>query len=340
MRRISSLPTAEFCPKVDQIGQDVESTQSLRSTIFHAYCDTGKWPKEIEHLPEADREELEKWRVPSPFGLCLGDVTHMLSYRNAIRETRVALDWDFGYVEIDPKLPQSDIERHHPATMIVGHLDLAWDIPGSDLVIVCDIKSSIYAVKDSYDSLQLHGYGMALAKKLGRGRYVTSIWDASDGDYYTRPEAVDLAGFEAEDLRARVKRAATERDKNFVTGSHCSGCWKRTHCPAHIKDLNPESEFFSVLAGTATEAEVRAALVKLKQNGDTANKVADAIKGWVSRRGPVRSEDGSKEYRCMMRSGKSSLDKVAVARALGASSLDDYMKKGKEYPVFDWRKKD
>lgn len=340
MRRISSLPTAEFCPRVDRIGQDVESTQSARSTAFHAYCDTGVWPKSVENLPEVDREEIQKWMVPIPFNLKLGDVTHMLRYQTATREQVVALDWSFEHVEIDPTVPQADIAAKYPQVMIVGHLDMAWDRPDLDLVIVCDIKSSIYAVKDRCDSLQLHGYGLALAKKLGRSRYVTAIWDATDGEYCVRQEAIDIDGFEAEDVRARIKKAATERDGAFLTGSHCGGCWKRTSCPAHIGDLNPESEFFNVLAGTATEAEVREALVKIKQNGDTANKVAEAIKGWVQRRGPVRSEDGSKEYRCSMRAGKESLDKAAVERALGDPGLKSYMKKGREFPVFDWRKKD
>src|SRR5688572_14425212 len=100
MRRISSLPTAEFCPKVDKIGQDIETTQSFRSTVFHEYCDTGKWPDALRALPEADREEIGKWVVPMPFVLKAGNVTHALPYKGAMREMRVALDKDFNYVEI------------------------------------------------------------------------------------------------------------------------------------------------------------------------------------------------------------------------------------------------
>jgi hypothetical protein len=54
----------------------------------------------------------------------------------------------------------------------------------------------------------------------------------------------------------------------------------------------------------------------------------------------VLSEDGKKHYRVEMRAGKDSLDKDAVQQALGVQNLNDYMKKGKEYPVFDWRKRD
>ena len=335
MRRISSLPTAEYCPQVDKIGLNVETTQSARSTIFHAYCDTGKWPAELRTLPEADIEEISKWRVPIPFVYKVGNVTHALQYREAARETRVALDKDFNYVRVDPEIPQAEIATKHPEVMIVGHLDMAWVI--GDLVIICDIKSSIFAVKDRCDSLQLHGYGIALATFLGKPRYLTSIWDASDGRYYVSGHAFELDGFEVDEIKDRIRVAATDRDGDFRTGVHCSGCWKRSHCPAHLVDV-PEGEFSALLSGKAREADVRQALVKLKQMGDLTNRIGQACKDWVAQHGPVRSEDGKRQYQCELRAGKDSLDKEAVQRALGVESLDEYMKKGKEFPVFDWRK--
>lgn len=337
MRRISSLPTAEYCPRVDKIGQDVETTQAARSTVFHAYCDTGKWPPEIRNLPESDIEEISKWRVPMPFVYKVGDVTHALQYKNAIREVRVALDWDFNYVRIDPELPQSEIAAKHPEVMICGHLDMAWDVPGQDLVIISDIKSSIFAVKERTASLQLHGYGMALATFLNRGRYLTSIWDASDGRYYVAAKPVSLDGFEAAEIQDRIKRAAEERDGGFVTGTHCSGCWKRSNCPAHLVDV-PEGEFKAILSGQAMERDVREALVKKKQLQDLYERVDEACKAWVKQHGPVRSEDGKKQYRCELRR-KSSYDYPAIQQALGVDSLDGY-KKSVEHPAFDWRKCD
>jgi hypothetical protein len=337
MRRISSLPTAEYCPKVDKIGQDVESTQAARSTVFHAYCDTGKWPEGLHTLPEADREEISKWRVPMPFIYTQGDVTHALQYPKAIREARVALDREWNYVEIAEHVAQADIEAKHPEIAIVGHLDMAWVV--GDLVIVCDIKSSIWAVKDRCESLQLHGYGLALAVKLGCARYLTAIWDASEGRYYVASAPVELDSFACEAIKERIAVAAAERDGDFRTGTHCSGCWKRSHCPAHIRDV-PEGEFQAILTGQAKEVDVREAIVKLKQIGDLSNRVGQAVKDWVSQHGPVRSEDGKKVYKCELRGGKAALDKDKVMRALGASSLDDYMKTGKDFPVFDWRKAD
>lgn len=339
MRRISSLPTAEYCTRVDKIGQDVETTQSARSTIFHAYCDTGKWPDDLRTLPEADIEEIGKWRVPMPFVYTVGNVIHALPYSEAIRERRVALDEDFRPVEVNDTVPVGEVAQLYPKVAVIGHLDMAWVLPQYDLVIVCDIKSSIFAVKDRCDSLQLHGYGMAMCAITGVGRYLTAIWDASDGRYYVAAEPVEFESFRGEEIRDRIRLAATEREGDFRTGTHCSGCWKRSSCPAHLRDV-PEGEFKSLLSGKAMEADVREAIVKLKQLGDLSNKVGEAIKAWVSQHGPVRSEDGRKQYQCEMRPGRESLDKKKVCRALGVEDLDAYTSKGKDYPVFDWRKRD
>lgn len=336
MRRISSLPVAEFCPKVDKIGQDVESTQAARSTVFHAYCETGKWPDGLRTLPEADREEISKWCVPMPFVMKSGNVTHALPYKEAMREERVAVDERFNYVDVPREVPQSEIAALYPQAIITGHLDMAWHIPSLDLVVVCDIKSSIFAVKEGTSSLQLHGYGLALAAKLGASRYLTAIWDASEGRYYVAAEAVEVDSFEACDLKDRIRFAASEREGGFRTGIHCGGCWKRSGCPAHLVDV-PEGDFKAILGGTATEKDVREALVKVQQTEDLAKEVRKSIKAWINTHGYVRSEDAKKVYRAEMRAGKKTLDEDAVTAALGVQTLNDYMKVGSPFPQYSWR---
>ncbi len=336
MRRISSLPTAEFCPKVDKIGQEVESTQSARSTVFHEYCDTGKWNADYMTLPETDREEISKWRVPMPFPYTVGDVTHALQYKNALRELRVAVDKSFNTVDVPADVPQNEIAQRYPEVMICGHLDMAWALPEYDLVIIVDIKSSIFAVKEGTQSLQLHGYGLAACAKLGLGRYVTGIWDASEGRYHISKHAVEVDSFEAADIKDRIRLAAAERDGNFRTGTHCGHCWKRSHCPAHIVDV-PEGDFKALLSGQATEAQVREALIKKKQLEDLHKRVDGACKMWVQNHGPVRSEDGKKWWRCELRARKGGLDEKAVARALGEENLDGYHKPAFETKHHDWR---
>lgn len=339
MRRISSLPTSEFCSRVDKIGQDVASTQAERSTVFHEYCDTGKWPEGLRSLPEADREEIGNWRVPMPFVYKVGsNVTHALQYREAIRESRVALDSSFNYVDVPPEVAQDDIANLYPQVMIVGHLDMAWVV--GDLVIICDIKSSIFAVPERCESLQLHGYGLALAVKLNKPRYLTAIWDASDAQYYVNPNGpVELDGFEAEVIRDRIRLAASERDGGFRVGEHCSGCWKRSRCPAHLVDV-PEGEFKAILSGQATQKDVRQAIIKLKQQKDLVKEVEKSVKSWVDQHGPVISEDGKKHYRCELRSGKLSTDYDRIARELGVKDLDGFKKRGNDYQEYAWRKRD
>jgi len=339
MRRISSLPTAEFCPRVDKIGQDVETTQSARSTIFHAYCETGKWSSDLWTLPEKDREEIQKWRVPMPFTYRVGDVAHMLQYKNAVKEMRVAVDKNFKAVAVPAAVPQAEIAERYPEVMICGHLDMAWLLPEHDLVIVCDIKSSIFAVKEGNASLQLQGYGLAACAVTGLGRYVTAIWDAADGRYHVAGQAIEVDGFEAADIKDRIRVAAAERDGNFRTGTHCSHCWKRTHCPAHLADV-PEGEFKALLSGQATEADVRAALVGKKRLEDLHKRVDEACKAWAQQHGPVRSEDGTKWWRCELRTRKGGLDHDAICRALGEPNLDKFYKPPSESTHHDWRKID
>lgn len=336
MRRISSLPTAEHCPKVDKIGQDVETTQSARSTVFHEYCDTGKWNADFMTLPESDREEISKWKVPMPFLYTVGTVTHALQYKNATREWRVAVDKDFNHVPVPADVPQSEIAERYPQVMICGHLDMAWLLPEYDLVIVCDIKSSIFAVKEGNRSLQLHGYGLAACAATGLGRYVNGIWDASDGTYHIARQAVEVDSFEAADIKARIRLASTEREGNFRTGTHCSHCWKRSHCPAHLADV-PEGEFKALLSGQGTEADVRLALIGKKRLEDLQKRVDGACKAWVQQHGPVRSEDGKKHWRCELRSRKGGLDHEAICHALGEKNLDKFYKPASESPHHDWR---
>lgn len=337
MRRISSLPTAEFCPRVDTIGLDVETTQSARSTVFHEYCATGKWSADLMTLPEADREEIQKWRIPLPFNYLVGGVPHILQYSNSKREWRVAVDKDFNAVDVPADIPQSEIAKRYPQVMIAGHIDMAWVLPDHNLVIICDIKSSIFAVSDGTRSLQLHGYGLAACAVTGIGRYVTGIWDASEGKYHVSREAVEVDSFEAADIKDRIRRASADREGAYRIGTHCGSCWKRSHCPAHLVDV-PEGEFKAVLSGQATEKDVREALVKKKQLEDLQKAVDQACKMWVKQHGPVRSEDGTKWYRCELRS-RSSYDYDAIAAALGVEDLSNY-KKTTESAHHDWRKID
>lgn len=336
MRRISSLPVSEFCSRSDSFGDEIESTNALRSTVFHKYCETGVWPEGIRSLPPNDVEEIQKWKRPGPLNYTVDGKKLTFEYSTAVKEVRVSLDNDFNFVELPEGILPHDIADKFPNVLCSGTLDIAWDLPELDMVVVSDIKSSVFAVKARCKSLQLHGYGFGYAKHMGRSRYVVDIWDASDGKHYTDDSIVSLDSFEAEEYKGRIIEASKHREGGFVKGSHCSGCWKRDACPAHLVDV-PDSKFANIFNGKASEADIREALIAAKSLKDKYEKVKDACESWVQRHGPVRSEDGQKEWTVALRSGRKSLDTKAVAVKLGESNLDGYMKVGEPYQVYDWR---
>lgn len=337
MRRISSLPVAEFCPKADSFGVEVESVNALRSTCFHKFAETGEWPEETKKLPDVDFQEIQRWKIPGRLNLEVDGKAVSLLYKDSVKEIRIAVDEDFNYVDVPSDIPIAEVQSKFPNVLCMGHLDMAWDIPELDLVVVSDIKSSIFAVKARTKSLQLHGYGIGFAKRMGRSRYTVDIWDACDGLHYTDNTTIQLDSFDCEEYKGRIRAASKNREGDFVRGSHCSGCWKRDMCPAHLVDVGEENKFSKVLSGKATEADIRQALIDVKTMRDLSDKVKDACESWADRHGPIRSEDGLKEWRPGLRSGRQTLDQKAVAKALGVNDLDKYMSKGNDYQVYDWR---
>ncbi len=336
MIRISSLPIQEFCPMSNKIGQDQESVNAKRSTCFHSFCETGVWPEQVKTLPESDFDEIKKWKPPISMRISIGDAKITLKYEDSLKEVRVAVDKDFNYIEVPSDVPQKDIAIKHPDAMIVGTCDMVWYIPEFNLVVVNDIKSSIFAVKARTKSLQLHGYGISFARKMGATRYLVALYDASEGRHYIDDSPVDLDSWECEEYKGRITAACANQGESYVKGTHCGGCWKRDICPAHLVELPGESEFAKILGPSPTEADVRQAMVALKGR-DTLNKKVDGIiKDWVQRHGPVRSEDGKKVYKAILRNGRSSLDQKAVQEALGVDNLDKYMKQGNDFIVYDW----
>lgn len=332
MRRMSAVGSLEFCGQADKLAKNVQSTAALRSTCFHKYAETGKWPEEIKRLPEVDVTEISRWKTPK-------DLNHpdgfALRYHQADKERLVCLDNNLNYLEIPNDTKQEDLESN-PDIFLAGHLDMAWDFPELDLVVIVDIKSSIFAVKDRGESLQLHAYGFAYAKLKGRNNYLPGIWDASDAKYFFGKK-VTIGSFEHESIGDRLKIAGNNNDPMYTKGTHCASCWKRDSCPAHLVDLPGDDRFAKLFNGEANEALIREAIIEAKRLFDRGNKLQDLAKSWVDRRGPVRSEDGRKEYKVQLRSGKKSLDTSKVMAALNVNSLDEYMKQGDDYAAYDWR---
>lgn len=206
MRRISSLPTLEFCGKSNTVAKGVNSTNAFRSTCFHHHCATGEWPKEFAYLSEQDKLEIQRWKKPGKLRLDRFD-GKILTYEESQKEVLVALDKSFNNIDLPNELSQDELDKRDDI-FVAGHLDMAWYISELSLVVVSDIKSSIFAVKDRAESLQLHGYGVAYARKVGATRYITSIWDASDGKYFISDRVIELDSFEGAEIQERIRLAA------------------------------------------------------------------------------------------------------------------------------------
>lgn len=332
MRRMSSLPTLEYCAMSDQLMVGVNTSNSFRSTVFHKFCETGVWPEEAKNLSEQDLTEIRRWKKPTTF--LYKSLGLKLEYENSDRERILGLDRNFAFLDLDTKLTQEELQKIENL-MTCGHLDMAWDVPELDLVVISDIKSSIFAVKERCESLQLHAYGLAYCLLKGRSKYITGIWDASDGKhYYGNVTEIDTFDFEA--IKERIRTACNNDSGNYTKGSHCSGCWKRDSCPSHLVDMADDNRFAKLFDGTATEADYRQALIDIKGLGDLANKVSDACKTWADRTGGIRSEDGRKVYKPILMAGRDSLDNDAIMSALGVDSLDKFKKSGSEYKKYDW----
>jgi hypothetical protein len=335
VKRISSLPVAEYCAMSDKIGVDVASVNAARSTCFHSYCETGRWPEEVNNLPEQDFAEIQRWKVPTVLVHKEGETLYRLEYKDSVKETRVSLDKDFEFVETREDIKPHEIADEYPNVMCSGTADMAWHIPAINLVVVEDIKSSVFAVKAREKSLQLHAYGIAFAKKLGAKYYKVGIWDATDGKHYMG-SVIDVDSWECEEYKERIRVASNNNGDSFTTGTHCGGCWKRDICPSHLVKLNDESAFAKVFGPNPTAEDVRTAMIAVKENESINKKVMDIAKSWADRHGGIPSEDGTKLFKARLRSGKKSLNTELVREQLGLDSLEKFMKQGEEYPAYDW----
>jgi hypothetical protein len=335
MKRISSLPVAEYCAMSDKIGVDVASVNAARSTCFHSFAETGRWPESVNNLPEQDFAEIQRWKVPTVYVHKDGETLYRLDYKDSVKETRVSLDKDFEFVETREDIKPHEIADEYPNVMCSGTADMAWHLPSLDLVVVEDIKSSLFSVKAREKSLQLHAYGIAFAKKVGAKRYKVGIWDATDGKHFMG-DVIALDSWECETFKERIRTASLNDGNEYTTGTHCGGCWKRDNCSAHLVDVGEANQFSKVLGPNPSESDVRQAMVAAKGLETLSKKVLDICKSWAERHGGVRSEDGLKVFKPILRSGRTSLDKGAIMTKLGLDSLDEFEKRGEDFVAFDW----
>lgn len=325
--RMSSLPVAQFCGRASELSQIGSGRAAAQSTAFHAVC-AGAADAEVKlaRLTDDERAELRDWHRPAD--VVLGDIT--LRYADAEKELEVAITSAGRYC-----LPSD------PDCLSVGHLDFAWlvTINGQRWAFVADIKRSEYTVSDGPESLQLHGYAMAYADKVGADVYVTGIWGAVEGTWWWAAEPVVLGSKRSVELADAVLHAAANKSTDYALGAHCSGCYGRLHCPAYV--LPPEVAGTSLAPFSSGDIELsgeQAAqlLATIKRFRDTADKVEAEIKERVRRRLLEVENDNGKVYRPVECAGRLSLSKARLAAA--GIDPEAFMERGKPFERWGWVK--
>ena len=338
--RISNLGVSQYCRGSNHI-RSASSMRSKRSTIYHKFLETGVLDEvEMLTLSPSDRDEIRQWSPPQD--VVFGGREYSMS--DAVREALCGLDEYLNYVPVErnPDSGPGELPYLYPeSTIAVGACDLylpSVKVDGKYYTVVIDGKSSIHAVSDGTDSLQLHGYGWSLAKKHETHGYIAGIWDLSDSRYYWGSPVL-FRTIESIAIGERILVACdSERPNELVTGPHCAGCWKRFACPAHIVDV-PEGRLKGPLGPNPSAKDIADGLVLAKSLRDTSDKLYDNAKAWVAQHGEVSNESGTHTYGLKSHRGRRSLNKKAVMAALGVSSLDAFMSEGAPYTRKQWRKK-
>lgn len=227
MTRMSSLPLAEKCGAAASLSARHGSGRpAAMSKAFHAKCAGAPEAfRLIGALSHAERDEIAEWKAPAD--ALVNDLV-TLDYPSAAKELEVGLDVFGEFVDIAEN------------ALTWGHLDFAWlrEVPideGSGLLVafVADIKKSVWTTPDGPESLQIHAYGRAFAKKVGAQAYCTGIWAAKEGKWLWSTEIIHLDGPRAQEIWERISFAASNTGE-ASTGRHCDSCFARMHCPEYL----------------------------------------------------------------------------------------------------------
>lgn len=267
--RISSLPIVQYCGEAGNLSDSGSSgRRAVMGTAFHSYAYTGIFEPEKFGLTEAEADEISEWYVPKEF-----DVDgELIKYKDMVRETEVSLS-----------LPNGDVSIGHPDAYILTN----------EYLLVVDIKSTRWTTSDGLDSLQLHGYAMAILESTEDFSsdipYRVALYSADTGDFqYSHL----ITGDEKRSWANKVYYAAA--NNKLVTGPHCMGCWNRLRCRAHMVEAIesiPGLESMSDMESMTAE-EASKALLAIKALEKVIDKAQDNLKAFSKKHGGIPLEPG------------------------------------------------
>lgn len=326
--RASSLDTAFYCPLAPKL--DAQFPEAGRAALMSSY----QHAKSAGKLPEAEslwsrltpdeRETVLTWHQPADIEV--GGVT--LVYREAIREVSLAVDRRW-----------KEVPHGSEEAMTQGTPDWVWihivrdelGVPASRIGYVGDIKKTRFTSADGPYSLQLKAYALMLTAKHELDGYCTGIWVADEGEWMWASEVTEVGSRQwLEDTKTVETAALNEGDA--VTGSHCSNCWSRLHCPAYT---SPPNE--GLLAPALEQSGDPELLAMALREADRLEKLCKTVKDNVkeaARRGlPI--VDGKKQYRAVRCKGKSSLN-VKLLTERHPEIAQECTVHGEAYDQFRW----
>ena len=323
MNRMSSLDITQYCGAAGTLSQlSASGRPAVMGSAFHAVCsndaDKNDW---LMKLTADEREEVKEWHKPAPLTIdVLGTETEFL-YADASKEMEVALNSKGEHCQA------SD-----PDCISVGHFDMSWvtDVNSQRIVIVGDIKKSAFTV-DGPDTLQLTGYGLAVADMVKADGYIPAIWAATEGRWMVgKLVMLDDAGGQW----ARVKHAATNVSERETMGNHCSKCYGWQRCKAYTLMATDPSMTALMDGVLVTEENAADMLIRADALVRVGKLAKERLKLYAAKT-PI-SDGNGKVWKSVGSKGRESVMGAKKLRAAMGKEAERYIKRGAAVSSFRW----
>lgn len=317
--RVSLLPIAQHCGKAAELSQRYGAGRAAAmSQAFHATAAGAPNARELfARLTEDEAREVASWKKPST--VIMGDI--VLDYDRATA------------IEAEVVLDLGDVKS-------VGHVDFAWDIAtnGLSIAFAADIKKTVWTTDDGPESLQLHGYGRALADLWECDGYCLGIWLATEGEWLWAKRWVMRGTEEWNTIGERLRYAALHQSGEASTGEHCRHCWSRLHCPEHLLPAAMADTYLAPLAEGGDITLIDHTLVlRLQAMRELAEAALKQCKAAVEQGGhKVRDPESGKVWAPTVSKGKESVDVDLLKKELGEGA-GRYIKQGAPYSQMRWK---
>lgn len=281
MIRISALNEAASCGLSASLNDKSTNAAALMGTAFHAAV-------AAHYQPTDATREARAIAIGQLGGEHEAEVLEMVE--------RLSEEWNpptSAQFELPVGLSRRGIYVPYgsPEAMTQGTLDCGWSEP--DEAVVLDFKSGARAewnVPIPRANLQLAGYGIAHADHMGKSKMRLGIYLAAEGKWLW--DLVDLDSPEGTVLWERVRAAALRDPEEAVKGPHCSDCWARLRCPAHLLPIFSEADRDTALepltapAGLIEPQKLMRLLQACQVMDEVADKGKEFLRAYVKEHGP------------------------------------------------------